>query len=109
MLDLETALARVLAALPPPRSEVVSLNTAAGRVLAETVVAPADLPPFDNSAMDGYAVRAAEDERPNRKRRWPCGSQLAFLRVNFSPVNWPPANARDYSPARPCPGVRMRW
>lgn len=60
MLDLETALARVLAALPPPRSEVVSLNTAAGRVLAETVVAPADLPPFDNSAMDGYAVRAAE-------------------------------------------------
>ena len=60
MLDLETALARVLAALPPPKNEPVPLNEAAERVLVEPVSSPADLPPFDNSAMDGYAVRATE-------------------------------------------------
>jgi len=81
MLDLETALARVLAAVPPPRAEAVSLRHAAGRVLAETVLSPADLPLFDNSAMDGYAVRAmdvrdATPESPVRLRivaRIPAG------------------------------------
>ena len=60
MLDLETALTRVLAALPTPQTESVPLIQAADRVLAESVSSPVDLPPFDNSAMDGYAVRAAE-------------------------------------------------
>ncbi|MFO1513633.1 MAG: gephyrin-like molybdotransferase Glp [Verrucomicrobiota bacterium] len=60
MLDLETALARVLAALPPPRAETLPLTEAAGRVLAESIGSPSDLPLFDNSAMDGYAVRAAD-------------------------------------------------
>lgn len=60
MLDLETALARVLAALPPPRAETLPLTAAAGRVLAESIGSPSDLPLFDNSAMDGYAVRAAD-------------------------------------------------
>jgi molybdopterin molybdotransferase len=61
MLRFEEALARVLAlgapALPP---EDVPLDEADGRVLAEEVVAPFDLPGFDYSAMDGYAVRAAD-------------------------------------------------
>ena len=44
-----------------PRVESVPLAAAAlGRVLAEDVVAPIDLPPFDNSAVDGYAVRHAD-------------------------------------------------
>jgi molybdopterin molybdotransferase len=60
VLDLETALARVLAALPPPQSELLPLPAAAGRLLAESVCSPFDLPLFDNSAMDGYAVRAAD-------------------------------------------------
>lgn len=60
MLDLETAVARILAALPSPQRELVPLSEAAERVLVESVASPADLPPFDNSAMDGYAVRAAE-------------------------------------------------
>jgi molybdopterin molybdotransferase len=42
------------------RSETVSLCAAANRVLAESVFAPAPVPGFDNSAMDGYAVRAAD-------------------------------------------------
>ena len=42
----------------------VSLLDLLGRVLAEDVVAPADVPPFDSSAMDGYAVQAADVEVP---------------------------------------------
>jgi molybdenum cofactor synthesis domain-containing protein len=45
--------------LPP---ESVPLARARGRYLAENVVADSDLPPFDRSQMDGYAVRAAETE-----------------------------------------------
>jgi molybdopterin molybdotransferase len=40
--------------------ETVALREAAGRVLAEDIVAPVSVPPFDNSAVDGYAVRAAD-------------------------------------------------
>lgn len=60
MLDLETAVARVLAALPAPQVDRISLTESAGRILAEPVISPLDLPAFDNSAMDGYAVRAAD-------------------------------------------------
>ncbi|CAI9408924.1 Putative competence-damage inducible protein [Pleomorphomonas sp. T1.2MG-36] len=45
---------------PVDRSETVPLGEALGRVLAETVVAPRDLPAFDQAAMDGYAVRFAD-------------------------------------------------
>ncbi len=60
MLEYEEALARILAAIPVAQSERVSLAAAHGRILAERILAPIDLPPFDNSAVDGYAVRAKE-------------------------------------------------
>jgi len=60
MLEFEEALARVLAAVPAQTSQHVSLSEAAGRVLAEQVRSPIDLPVFDNSAMDGYGLRAAD-------------------------------------------------
>ncbi len=60
MLEVEEARARISAAITPLAGEMVPLRAAAGRVLAESVVAPLALPPFDNSAMDGYAVRAAD-------------------------------------------------
>jgi molybdopterin molybdotransferase len=44
---------------PVSGRETVTLREAAGRVLAEDIVAPVNVPPFDNSAVDGYAVRAA--------------------------------------------------
>ena len=40
--------------------ETVALKAADGRVIAADVMAPIDLPPFDNSAVDGYAVRHAD-------------------------------------------------
>lgn len=50
----------VAALLPRAQSVVVALAQAQGRPLAADLVAPRSLPPFDNSAMDGYAVRAAD-------------------------------------------------
>jgi molybdopterin molybdotransferase len=46
--------------VPVDGYETVPLREAAGRVLVEDVVAPVNVPPFDNSAVDGYAVRAAD-------------------------------------------------
>ena len=45
---------------PVTASESVPLGAARGRVLAADVTAPIDLPPFDNSAVDGYAVRHSD-------------------------------------------------
>ena len=45
---------------PVTEAEQVSLAAARGRVLARDVAAPLDLPPFDNSAVDGYAVRHSD-------------------------------------------------
>jgi molybdopterin molybdotransferase len=54
------ALAAVLEAAPVLGSETLALSDALGRVLAEAVDSDRTLPPADNSAMDGFAVRAAE-------------------------------------------------
>ena len=54
--DAERLIAERIA--PVNGRESGDAGEAAGRVLADDVVAPVDLPPFDNSAVDGYAVRA---------------------------------------------------
>src|SRR5579862_7304361 len=48
--------------------ETVTLHGAIGRVLAEDVIAPVNVPPFDNSAVDGYAVRAASLDAKDETR-----------------------------------------
>ena len=58
LLSVAEALARVTKGLTPLDTEQVTLGEACGRVLAEDVVAGLTQPPFDASAMDGYAVRA---------------------------------------------------
>lgn len=63
MLELEEAQQRILAIVKPLASEVAPLDIAVGRPLAESMMAPIDLPVFDNSAMDGYAVRAEDVAR----------------------------------------------
>ncbi len=59
-LTYAEARARVLAAAPLLPAEHAALRAAAGRALRDTLTAPHALPPFRNSAMDGYAVRAAD-------------------------------------------------
>lgn len=60
LLPVDEAIAAILSRVPAPVSETVRLAEAAGRVLIDPVVARHDQPPFDASAMDGYAVRAAD-------------------------------------------------
>ena len=60
MLALEEARARILAALAPTAAETLALAEAWNRVLARPVLARLTQPPADVSAMDGYAVRAAD-------------------------------------------------
>jgi len=63
VLGVADASARILAGVEPLGVERVALLDAAGRVLATPVASPLTLPAWDNSAMDGYAVRAADIER----------------------------------------------
>lgn len=60
MLSVDDYLARVLALVRPLNPVDVPLSSAQGCVLAQDVSAPWPLPSFDNSSMDGYAVRAAD-------------------------------------------------
>jgi molybdopterin molybdotransferase len=69
MRTLESALIELLARAPSaPPSERVALHHALGRVLAQTVASPLDVPGFDNAQMDGYAMCAREVE-PGRAMR----------------------------------------
>ncbi|MDP9387960.1 MAG: molybdopterin molybdenumtransferase MoeA, partial [Actinomycetota bacterium] len=60
LVDVATARRRVLSACPRLPAASVPLARALGLVTAAPVVADAPVPPFANTAMDGYAVRAAD-------------------------------------------------
>jgi molybdopterin molybdotransferase len=62
-LSVDEALDRVLARISPLEATEVALSDALGMVLAEDATADRDVPPFRNSAMDGYAVRGADVQR----------------------------------------------
>ena len=73
MLSVEDALGRVLAAFEPLPPERVPVLETLGQVLAEDIYADMDIPPLTNTAMDGYAVQAADTagaspEQPVRLR-----------------------------------------
>ncbi|MBN9737113.1 MULTISPECIES: gephyrin-like molybdotransferase Glp [unclassified Pseudonocardia] len=86
--SVEEHAAAVAALLPPTGTETVPLAEASGRVLAADVTAGVALPPFDNSAMDGYAVRAAElagasDDAP---LVFPVAADIPAGRVDVPPL-----------------------
>jgi molybdopterin molybdotransferase len=60
LISLEEAQHRILERVRPLGAEEVPVAEAGGRVLAEPGLARVDLPPFDSSAMDGFAVRSAD-------------------------------------------------
>lgn len=62
MLTVEEAQAIVLDSVRPLGVERISLSDASGRVLAEDMAPESDLPPHDNSSVDGYAVCASDTE-----------------------------------------------
>ena len=95
LIAIDVALARGLAlATPVAGCETLPLARAIGRVLAMPAIAPVPLPPFDNAAMDGYAMRCADLSGPGPWRlpvagriaagqasvpSWPAGSALRIL------------------------------
>jgi molybdopterin molybdotransferase len=60
MISVEEALDKILIRVQPLGYEKVSILEALGRVCAEDIFANRDIPPFDNSGMDGYAARVEE-------------------------------------------------
>jgi len=93
LISLEEAQAKMLAQLQPLRDRVsVPLADVVGRITALPVTSPIDVPPFDNSAMDGYAVRLADiqSDRPLKiagkafagapfDGDWPAGSAVRIM------------------------------
>ena len=70
---------------PVAEAETVGLAAARGRVLAADVVAPLDLPPFDNSAVDGYAVRH-RDLDPKAESRLAVSGRLTAGNAAAAPL-----------------------
>jgi molybdopterin molybdotransferase len=60
VITVAEASERILARITALPGEPVATVNAVGRVLSESVTAPVDSPPWDNSSMDGYAIRAAD-------------------------------------------------
>ena len=81
LTPLSDALATLLAQIDStPQTEWVSLEAASGRYAAEAVHSTLSVPPADNSAMDGYAVRAGELPAVQRvSQRIPAGSAPTAL------------------------------
>ncbi|HSB00336.1 MAG TPA: gephyrin-like molybdotransferase Glp [Anaerolineales bacterium] len=83
LLSVDQAHARILSNFQPVTTETLPLTGCSHRVLAQDILAANDLPPFDNSSMDGFAVRAADvleaaADAPRRLRvvaDIPAGSQ----------------------------------
>ena len=77
MRSIAEALASMLPAFSPLGEEEVHLTESSGRYVSRDVSAPFDSPPFDNSAMDGYAVRAADvsSVSPDAPVRLPVGGE----------------------------------
>ena len=82
MLTISEALRLSLETVPPVQPIDLPLREAHGRVLAEDVIAPSPIPPWDNSAMDGYAVRSADISPPED---WFTPS-AAPLTASFNPA-----------------------
>lgn len=78
LMPIEDALKKMLSRIQPVQTTLrLPLPEALGYVLAEAILSPIHVPPFDNSAMDGYAVRRAELRSKSR-----CPLQENRLLVN---------------------------
>jgi len=86
LLPVEAAAALITERVPPlPGRELVPLAAARGRILAEDLYAPHPLPPFFNSAVDGYAFRHA-DLPPEGERRLTLAGRLAAGQAAGAPL-----------------------
>ena len=86
MLSVEEALGRILGFVDVLEPEERPVLDALGQVLAGDVVSPFDIPPLENSAMDGYAVQAASVEGASGRLTGaaPCGGSRG-RRASYRP------------------------
>lgn len=68
LVTVETAVDIIMHSIRPLPAETIPLSSAGGRVLSGNIVAAVDIPGYDNSAMDGFAVRAADVAGATRER-----------------------------------------
>ena len=105
LMPLDDALARLLAqALPLPGVDTMRTFDADGRVLAHDLVSALQVPPLDNSAMDGYALRCADVPQPGTVL--PVSQRIPAGRVG-TPLQ--PGTAARILPAPRCPRGPMPW
>jgi molybdopterin molybdotransferase len=88
LISIEEARSRVLAEAIPLPPETVPLPDALGSVLAEDIIASHDVPPFDNSGMDGYAVHVVDivEATPSAPARLPIVDTIAAGHVAQAPL-----------------------
>ena len=65
-MEFNAALDKILENFSPLKNEILPIGEALGRILGEDIVAGKNLPCFDNSALDGYAVKFDEKDKPYR-------------------------------------------
>lgn len=94
LLSIEQAFQRLAESIIPLPAEFLPLDQTLGRVLASDVHAACDLPPFDQSAMDGYAVRHAD---LSRHPLLPVASTIAAAAQDRWPKLAPGQAARIYT------------
>ncbi len=98
LISLDDALATMLAQITPvSESETLPLIEAAGRITAANVVSPVNVPPFANSAMDGYALRLADAQADTL-----TVAGKAFAGVPFS-GSWPAGSCIRIMTGAPVP------
>ncbi|MCX6085324.1 MAG: molybdopterin molybdotransferase MoeA [Caldiserica bacterium] len=96
MLNIEEALRAILDHATPPTPVTIALDDAAGLVLAEDVMARGNVPPFANSAMDGFAVIAADLQQ---------ASEATPVRLHI--LEDVPAGSVATQPVRPGTAIRI--
>jgi molybdopterin molybdotransferase len=67
LISVEEALSLILAKITPVEVETIPLAQSVNRVLAQAVISPVNVPPFANSAMDGYAIVAADSQGASKE------------------------------------------
>ena len=87
MIDFHDALQIVMGHATPAGTEMISLEDACGRILSLDIKAPADMPPFSKSAMDGYALREADIKGA-------CQEQPVILKVIYKTCAGDPPGRR---------------
>jgi molybdopterin molybdotransferase len=103
VLTVAEAVARILADVSRGPVERVALRDALGRVLASPAVSPITVPPWDNSAMDGYAVRAADVERASADAPVTLPVVETIAAGGFPARSLPPASAVRIMTGAPLP------